>query len=69
MPPLHNALKLFKCDTDHRFSTTYHQSLNPQQGFGKCIIHRMANVMATTGTNEAYHVDTYLLLNVTGKFI
>ena len=49
MPPLPNALKLFKCDTDNIFSTTYIQSLNPQV-FGKCIIQRMANVMATTGT-------------------
>ena len=39
---LHNELKLFKCDTGNRFSTIYHQSLNPQQVFGKCIIHRMA---------------------------
>ena len=54
MPPLPNALKLFKCDTDHRFSTTYHQNLNPQQVFGKCIIQRMANVMATTGTLRWY---------------
>ena len=49
MPPLPNALKLFKCDTDHIFSLTYLQSLNPQV-FGKCIIQRMANVMATTCT-------------------
>ena len=53
MPPLPNALKLFKCDTDHRFSTTY-QSLNPQHVFGKCIIQRMANVMATTATLRRY---------------
>ena len=26
MPPLSNALKLFKCDTDQRFSMTYHQN-------------------------------------------
>ena len=30
MPPLSNALMLFKCDTDHRFSTKYHQRLKPQ---------------------------------------
>ena len=42
MPPLPNALKLVKCDTDHRFSTTYYQSLNPQQVCGKCIVQRMA---------------------------
>ena len=54
MPPLHNALRLFKCDTDHRISTTYHQSLNPQQVFGKCIIQSVANVMATTGTLRWY---------------
>ena len=49
MSPLPNAHKLLKYDTDHRFSTTYHQSLNPQEDFGKFIIQRMANVMATTG--------------------
>ena len=48
MPPLPNALKHFKCDTGHRFRTTYHQSLNPQQVFAECVIQRMANVMATT---------------------
>ena len=30
--------------------TLYHQSINPQQVFGKCIIQRMANVTALTGT-------------------
>ena len=54
MLPLPNAHKLLKCDTDHRFSTTYHQSLNPQEVFAKCIIQRMANVMATTGTLRWY---------------
>ena len=49
MPPLPNALKVFKCDTDQRFSTTHHQSLKPQPVFGNCIIQRMPNVMATTG--------------------
>ena len=70
MPHLPNALKLFKCDTDHRFSTTYHQSLNPQQVFGKCIIHRMANVMATTGTLRWYlMLDGDLVLGpVTGTY-
>ena len=56
MPPLHNALKHFKCDIDHIFSTTYYQSLNPEQGFGKCIIQRIANVMATTGTLRWYFI-------------
>ena len=54
MPPLANALKLFKCDTDHRFSTKYNQTLHPQHVFGKCIIQRIANVMATTGTLRWY---------------
>ena len=30
MSSLPNALKFFKCDTDHRFSTTCHQNLNQQ---------------------------------------
>ena len=51
--PLHNELKLFKCNTDHRYSITY-QSLNPQQVFGKCIIQRMAIVMAVAGTLRWY---------------
>ena len=50
MPPVSNALTLFKCDTDNIFSTTCHQIINPQQVFGKCTIQRMASVMATTGT-------------------
>ena len=54
MSHLPNALKIFKCDTDHIFSTTYHQSLKPQQVFGKCIIKRMAKVMVTTGTLNWY---------------
>ena len=54
MSPLPYAHKLLKCDTDHRFSTTYHQSLNPHQNFGKFIIQRMANLMATTGTLRWY---------------
>ena len=68
MPPLPNALKLFKCDTGHRFSTTYHQGLNPKPVFGKCIIQRMANVMATTGTLRWYfNAWGYLVLgSVTG---
>ena len=39
-----------KCDKDHRFTTIYRQSLNPQHFFGKSIIQLMAIVMATTGT-------------------
>ena len=54
IPLLHNEPKFFKCDTDNRFSTTYHQSLNLQQIFGKCIIQRMAIVMATTGKLRWY---------------
>ena len=54
MPPLPNSLMLFKCDTGHRFSTKYHQSLNPQYVFGKCIIQRMANVMDITGMLRWY---------------
>ena len=54
MPPLPKALKLFKCDTDHRFATKYHQSLKSQQVFSKCIIQGMANVIATTGTLRWY---------------
>ena len=34
-PPFPNTLKLFKCDVDHSFCTTYHQNLNPQQVFGE----------------------------------
>ena len=33
IPPLPSTLKLFKYDTDHIFSTKYHQSLNPQRVF------------------------------------
>ena len=54
MPHLPKALKVFKCDKDHRFRTTFHQSLNTQQVFGKCFIQHMANVMATTGTLRWY---------------
>ena len=51
---LPNALKIFKYDTDYRFSMTYHQSLNPHRAFGECISQRMAIVMATTGTLRWY---------------
>ena len=43
-----------KCDKGNRFSTTYHQTFNPQELFGKYPIQRMAIVMAIPGTLRSY---------------
>ena len=62
-----NALKLFKCDTDQRFSMTYHQNLNPQQVFGKCIIQRMAKSCPALKIVGKTILCTYTLLIMRDK--